>query len=143
MKALKRDRVPRAARVAELAKIPGIYAPALYDLEDDDGLLIPVGNGRAPYPVKRRIIYDIDRFPFPDRIVVPHGEIVHDRVSIELMRGCPVGCRFCQAGYIYRPTRERDPNQVRDTVIRSVRATGYDQFSLASLNTGSTAPCSR
>jgi radical SAM-linked protein len=90
----------------------------------------------VPYPVKRRIVYDIDRFPFPDRILVPHGEIVHDRVSIELMRGCPVGCRFCQAGYIYRPTRERDPNQVRDTVIRSVRSTGYDQFSLASLNTG-------
>ena len=58
-----------------------------------------------------------------------HGEIVHDRVSVEVMRGCPVGCRFCQAGYVYRPTRERDPNQLRDTVIRSVRATGYDQFS--------------
>jgi radical SAM-linked protein len=55
---------------------------------------------------------------------------------MEIMRGCPVGCRFCQAGYVYRPTRERDPNQVRDTVIRSVRATGYDQFSLSSLNTG-------
>jgi radical SAM family uncharacterized protein/radical SAM-linked protein len=136
LKALKRAQVPRAARIRELAKIPGIYAPALYDLEDDHGLLIPVGDGRAPYPVKRRIVYDIDRFPFPDRILVPHGEIVHDRVSIELMRGCPVGCRFCQAGYIYRPTRERDPNQVRDTVIRSVRSTGYDQFSLASLNTG-------
>jgi radical SAM superfamily enzyme YgiQ (UPF0313 family) len=52
------------------------------------------------------------------------------------MRGCPVGCRFCQAGYVYRPTRERDPNQVRDTVVRSVRATGYDSFSLSSLNTG-------
>jgi len=136
LKELKRAHAPRAARIRELAKIPGIYAPALYDLEDDHGLLIPVGNGQAPYPVKRRIVYDIDRFPFPDRILVPHGEIVHDRVSIELMRGCPVGCRFCQAGYIYRPTRERDPNQVRDTVIRSVRSTGYDQFSLASLNTG-------
>jgi radical SAM family uncharacterized protein/radical SAM-linked protein len=136
LKALKRAHTPRAARIRELARIPGIYAPALYDLEDDNGLVIPVGNGRAPYPVKRRIVYDINRFPFPDRILVPHGEIVHDRVSIELMRGCPVGCRFCQAGYIYRPTRERDPNQVRDTVIRSVRSTGYDQFSLASLNTG-------
>jgi radical SAM family uncharacterized protein/radical SAM-linked protein len=136
LKALKRAKADRATRISELAKIPGIYAPALYDLEDEQGLLIPVGNGRAPYPVTRRIVYDIDRFPFPDRIIVPHGEIVHDRVSIELMRGCPVGCRFCQAGYIYRPTRERDPNQVRDTVIRSVRSTGYDQFSLASLNTG-------
>jgi radical SAM family uncharacterized protein/radical SAM-linked protein len=133
---LKRAGAPRAARIRALAQIPGIYAPALYDLADVDGLLIPVGNGSAPYPVKRRIVYDIDKFPFPDRIVVPHGEIVHDRVSIELMRGCPVGCRFCQAGYIYRPTRERDPNQVRDTVVRSVRSTGYDQFSLASLNTG-------
>ena len=98
--------------------------------------MIPVDHGHAPYPVKRRIVYDIDQYPFPDRIVVPHGEIVHDRVSIELMRGCPVGCRVCQAGYIYRPTRERDPNQVRDTVVRSIRATGYDEFSLASLNTG-------
>jgi radical SAM family uncharacterized protein/radical SAM-linked protein len=136
LKSLKQAGATRTARLHELAKIPGIYAPALYDLEDDQGFLIPVGNGQAPYPVKRRIVYDLDRFPFPDRILVPHGEIVHDRVSIELMRGCPVGCRFCQAGYIYRPTRERDPNQVRDTVIRSVRSTGYDQFSLASLNTG-------
>ncbi len=134
---LKRAGAARAERIRALAAIPGIYAPGLYRLEEDaDGLQIPVGDGRAPYPVKRRIVYDIDRFPFPDRIVVPHGEIVHDRVSIELMRGCPVGCRFCQAGYIYRPTRERDPNQVRDTVIRSIRSTGYDQFSLASLNTG-------
>jgi radical SAM-linked protein len=84
----------------------------------------------------RRILDDLDKFPFPDRIIVPHGEIVHDRVSVEVMRGCPVGCRFCQAGYVYRPTRERDPNQIRDTVIRSVRGTGYDEFSLSSLNTG-------
>lgn len=133
---LKRLKLSRAERIRRLAAIPGIYAPALYRTEEDDGLLIPVGTGEAPYPVRRRVVYDLDRFPFPDRIVVPHGEIVHDRVSIEIMRGCPVGCRFCQAGYVYRPTRERDPNQVRDTVIRSIRATGYDAFSLASLNTG-------
>ena len=136
LESLKRGGAGRRERIAALAQIPGLYAPSLYPLEDDAGLLVPVGNGAAPYPVKRRLVYDLDAYPFPDRIVVPHGEIVHDRVSIELMRGCPVGCRFCQAGYIYRPTRERDPNQVRDTVIRSVRATGYDAFSLASLNTG-------
>jgi radical SAM family uncharacterized protein/radical SAM-linked protein len=134
--ALKRAGTPRAERIRALAAIAGVYAPSLYALEDDGGLLIPVGDGRAPYPVKRRIVYDLDRYPFPDRILVPHGEIVHDRVSMEIMRGCPVGCRFCQAGYVYRPTRERDPNQVRDTVVRSIRATGYDEFSLASLNTG-------
>jgi radical SAM family uncharacterized protein/radical SAM-linked protein len=139
LKRLKDQRAPRAAVVSEAARIEGIYAPALYDVERDErnGLLVPVprDNG-APYPVMRRILYDLDRFPFPDRIIVPHGEIVHDRVSVEVMRGCPVGCRFCQAGYVYRPTRERSPNQVRDTVVRSVRATGYDQFSLSSLNTG-------
>ncbi len=133
---LKRERAPRGERIRRLARIPGVYAPALYRLEDDGGLLVPTGEGEGPFPVRRRVVYDLDRFPFPDRILVPHAEIVHDRVSVEIMRGCPVGCRFCQAGYVYRPTRERDPNQVRDTVIRSIRATGYDGFSLASLNTG-------
>ena len=131
-------RTPRADRIRESARIEGIYAPALYTVEQDQasGMLVPIETEGAPYPVKRRILMDLDDYPFPDRIIVPHGEIVHDRVSVEIMRGCPVGCRFCQAGYIYRPTRERDPNQIRDTVIRSVRATGYDQFSLSSLNTG-------
>jgi radical SAM family uncharacterized protein/radical SAM-linked protein len=135
---LKRAAAPRETLIREAARIEGIYAPALYDVEKEpgNGLLIPRPKNDAPYPVMRRIVNDLDRYPFPDRIIVPHGEIVHDRVSVELMRGCPVGCRFCQAGYIYRPTRERDPNQVRDTVIRSVRSTGYDQFSLSSLNTG-------
>ncbi|MDX1387928.1 MAG: TIGR03960 family B12-binding radical SAM protein [Acidobacteriota bacterium] len=135
---LKRAGVPRAERIRELAAIPGVYAPSLYTVEEEpgNGLWIPVPDGDAPYPVKRRLVLDIDQYPFPDRIIVPHGEIVHDRVSVEIMRGCPVGCRFCQAGYIYRPTRERDPNQIRDTVIRSIRATGYDAFSLSSLNTG-------
>jgi radical SAM family uncharacterized protein/radical SAM-linked protein len=139
LKELKRAGVPRGHKLRELARIEGIYAPALYDAEEDpeSGLWLPVPREPgAAYPVRRRIVMDLDRFPFPDRIIVPHGEIVHDRVSVEIMRGCPVGCRFCQAGYVYRPTRERDPNQVRDTVIRSIRATGYDEFSLASLNTG-------
>jgi len=138
LKELKRQRAPRRTIIRESAGIQGVYAPSLYEVErnQSNGLLIPQPGEDAPYPVMRRIVMDLDRYPFPDRIIVPHGEIVHDRVSVEVMRGCPVGCRFCQAGYVYRPTRERDPNQVRDTVIRSVRATGYDQFSLSSLNTG-------
>jgi len=138
LKRMKADGAPRAERIRAAAQIEGIYAPALYDVEKDEasGLLIPVKTEGVPYPVQRRILMDLDEYPFPDRIIVPHGEIVHDRVSVEIMRGCPVGCRFCQAGYVYRPTRERDPNQIRDTVVRSVRSTGYDQFSLSSLNTG-------
>ena len=138
LKRLKSEGASRRTRIRESAAIEGIYAPELYALEkqESSGLLIPVASGDAPYPVQRRILMDLDDYPFPDRIIVPHGEIVHDRVSVEIMRGCPVGCRFCQAGYVYRPTRERDPNQIRDTVVRSVRATGYDQFSLSSLNTG-------
>ena len=134
----KRAGASRDRMLREAARIEGIYVPSLYRTEIDDasGLSIPSPIDDAPMPVLRRIAMDLDRHPFPDRIIVPHGEIVHDRVSVEVMRGCPVGCRFCQAGYIYRPTRERDPNQVRDAVIRSVRATGYDQFSLSSLNTG-------
>lgn len=137
-KALKREGAPRAARIRELAAIPGLYAPSLYPIETEParGLRVPADGGRAPYPVRRRILHDLDRFPFPSRILVPHGEIVHDRVSVELMRGCPVGCRFCQAGYVYRPARERHPDSVRETVVRSLRATGYDEFSLASLNSG-------
>jgi len=139
LKQSRRDGADRATRIRNASRVEGIYAPALYATERDEqtGLLIPRPiDEEVTYPVQRRILYDLDAYPFPDRIIVPHGEIVHDRVSVEIMRGCPVGCRFCQAGYVYRPTRERDPNQVRDTVIRSVRSTGYDQFSLASLNTG-------
>lgn len=135
---LRRNGVPRRERIRELAGIEGVYAPSLYRVEREEGhgLVVPVTSGEAPYPVRRRIAFDLDRFPFPARIVVPHGEIVHDRVSVEIMRGCPVGCRFCQAGYVYRPARERDPSEVRRAVVESLEATGYDEFSLASLNTG-------
>src|SRR5262249_47558455 len=112
LKELKKEGASRAERIRRLARIPGVYPPALYGTErgEGHGLLVPVPRAGedAPFPVRRRIVYDLDRFPFPDRILVPHGEIVHDRVSVEIMRGCPVGCRFCQAGYVYRPTRERD-----------------------------------
>jgi radical SAM family uncharacterized protein/radical SAM-linked protein len=138
LKTLKHERVPRAERVRALARIEGVYAPSLYrvEAEPERGLLVPVPSGDAVFPVRRRFVEKLDRFPFPSKIVVAHGEIVHDRVSVEIMRGCPVGCRFCQAGYVYRPVRERHPAQVRDVVVRSLGETGYDEFSLASLNTG-------
>ncbi|MDQ7006489.1 MAG: TIGR03960 family B12-binding radical SAM protein [Acidobacteriota bacterium] len=130
----------RGEILSAIADLEGWYVPALYDLEPEPltGQLIPRPRpgGGAPEKVRRRILYDLNSVPFPEKIVVPHGDIVHDRVSWEIQRGCPVGCRFCQAGYIYRPTRERDPAQVREGVRRSIEATGYDEFSLTSLNTG-------
>lgn len=139
-RSLKRSRAPRARRLRELAAIEGIYAPSLYRTEPEPstGLLLPrPREGElVPRRVRRRIVLDLDSHPFPEKVIVPFGEIVHDRVSWELMRGCPVGCRFCQAGYIYRPTRERDPRSVLEGVGRSLEATGYDGFSLTSLNTG-------
>jgi radical SAM family uncharacterized protein/radical SAM-linked protein len=128
----------RATLLRELARVGGVYVPSLYEteLQSGSGLAVAVPTGDAPFPVKRRILMDLDAYPFPHDIVVPYGEIVHDRVSMEIMRGCPVGCRFCQAGYIYRPTREREPGEIVRAVERSLAATGYDEFSLTSLNTG-------
>ena len=128
----------RGTMLRELGRIPGVYVPSLYrtEIQAETGLTVAVPTEGAVFPVKRRILMDLDRYPFPHDIVVPYGEIVHDRVSMEIMRGCPVGCRFCQAGYIYRPTRERDPGEVVRAVERSLESTGYDEFSLTSLNTG-------
>ena len=123
-----------------LARVPGVYVPSLVRVERDPatGFLIPVGPAEAgvPFPIERRILMDLDAYPFPTDIVVPFTEIVHDRVSVEIMRGCQVGCRFCQAGYIYRPVRERSHAAVMDTARRSLAATGYDEVGLTSLNSG-------
>ncbi len=133
----------RADILAAAAARDGWYAPGLYETESTPaGFLVPrprEGRG-APARVRRRLVLDLDRHPFPERIVVPHTEIVHDRVSFEVMRGCPVGCRFCQAGFVYRPSRGRDADLVVDGVRRSVTATGFDEFSLTSLNSGRYLP---
>jgi radical SAM family uncharacterized protein/radical SAM-linked protein len=119
------------------SKIKGVYVPAFYKaLQERQGFQIPCPVGDAPLKIERRILQDIEAFPFPEKIIVPHCEIVHDRVSYEIMRGCLTGCRFCQAGYIYRPKRERSLESIRKGIVKSLRNTGYEEASLTSLNSG-------
>ncbi|MFQ5720591.1 MAG: TIGR03960 family B12-binding radical SAM protein [Acidobacteriota bacterium] len=130
----------RGEILEELGRMPGVYVPSLYPVRQDaaTGFLIrdrsPVES--VPFPVQRRILMDIESFPYPADVVVPFTEIVHDRVSVEIMRGCQVGCRFCQAGYIYRPVRERSHASVMETARASLLSTGYDEVGLTSLNSG-------
>jgi radical SAM family uncharacterized protein/radical SAM-linked protein len=120
-----------------LAKIEGIYVPSLYEtrIDPETGFEVVVGSQDAPCPVVRTYVEDINQYPFPDDILVPHSEIVHDRVAIEIARGCTEGCRFCQAGTIYRPVRERKPEEIINTIMKSLDRTGFDQASLTSLST--------
>jgi radical SAM family uncharacterized protein/radical SAM-linked protein len=136
---LKDRGVPRAERLAALAKLRGVYVPSLYAtaVDPDTGFQFvarALVEG-ARLPVERSLVDDLNRFPFPDDGPVGGPEAIFDRMSIEIARGCTEGCRFCQAGMIYRPVRERDPEQIVDTVVRAVKKSGYDEASLTSLST--------
>lgn len=121
-----------------IAKIEGVYVPSFYDVEyNDDNTIksITPNNPNAKPTVRKRIMHDFDKTPAPDTIIVPFGEVVHDRVILEVMRGCLRGCRFCQAGYIYRPLRERKPDTLLNMADSLLSCSGYDEISLSSLST--------
>jgi radical SAM family uncharacterized protein/radical SAM-linked protein len=105
----------------EIATIEGFYVPSVHGPDDR---------------IRRRLIEDLDAAPYPVKPVVPYTSIVHDRVNIEVSRGCPMGCRFCQAGMVYRPLRERGPETVMRIAEESLKNTGYDEVSLTSLSAG-------
>jgi radical SAM family uncharacterized protein/radical SAM-linked protein len=135
----KRAGVPRAERLRALARLAGVYVPSSYSthVDADTGFTVVdrPDPADAPMPVVRTLVDDLNRFPFPDDGPIGGPEAIFDRMSIEIARGCTEGCRFCQAGMIYRPVRERDPQQIVDTVVSAVKKSGYDEASLTSLST--------
>lgn len=130
--------IPRTEILERLAAIEGVYVPSLFDVEYQSdgriGRIVPLRKGYGP--VRRRFVADLDSAPFPVEPVVPFMKTVHDRVSVEIARGCTRGCRFCQAGYIYRPVRERSPEKILDLVAESLKNSGYEEISLLSLSAG-------
>ncbi|MBE6750013.1 MAG: TIGR03960 family B12-binding radical SAM protein [Ruminococcaceae bacterium] len=119
------------------AKIEGVYVPSLYNIEyNNDGTISKIESLKsAPKTIRKRIIKDMDQAYYPDKFIVPFIEIVHDRVVQEVFRGCIRGCRFCQAGFIYRPVREKSSDTVNSQAKCLCENTGYDEISLSSLST--------
>ena len=128
--------------LVKAAQIGGVYVPSLYDISyHDDGTVSAITPlDGAPEKVVKRIVEDLDAVPYPTDPIVPSTEVVHDRVSLELFRGCVRGCRFCQAGYIYRPIRAKKPETLIRQGIETLQNTGYQDVTLLSLSTSDYRP---
>ncbi len=128
----------REAYLEAISKIEGVYVPSFYDVtynEDNTIASFEPNRPDVPKKVRKRIIKDMDNTYIPEKLIVPFMEAVHDRIMLELFRGCIRGCRFCQAGYIYRPVRERSVDCLLEVAENSIAATGYEEISMTSLST--------
>jgi radical SAM family uncharacterized protein len=136
-KASGRTAGSREGVLRELARVPGVYVPSLYDVEYDGPVLKAVTPRYADVPavVHKRAVADLAEWPYPKHPLASLTEVVHERLSVEVFRGCARSCRFCQAGFITRPVRERPIEQVRAMIADGVSCTGYDEVSLNSLST--------
>ncbi|MEW6280397.1 MAG: TIGR03960 family B12-binding radical SAM protein [Candidatus Eremiobacterota bacterium] len=125
--------LPREQRLEALTRVKGAYVPALYPTATlADGTV--VGAPGVP-PVRKALLLSLEKTPYPTDYIVPFTQQVHDRVSLEVLRGCTQGCRFCQAGMIYRPVRERNIDTLADLMRETIQKTGYEEISLSSLST--------
>lgn len=133
----KKKGLSKASFLEQAAQIRGVYVPSLYDVnygEDGTVAAITPRNG-APFPVVKRIAENFNEAWYPQETVVPSTEIVHDRVVLELFRGCIRACRFCQAGYAYRPVRARSSDKLAEYGVNALRHSGYQELTLSSLST--------
>lgn len=128
----------RQGFLKEVVKISGVYVPSFYNVEYNQDYTIakvqPL-NENIPAVIEKRVIKDMNTVDFPTAPIVPFGEIVHDRIMLEVFRGCSRGCRFCHAGMVYRPVRERKPEVLKALARQLVDNTGYNEISLVSLST--------
>lgn len=130
-------RTDRESLLRQLSKVPGVYVPSMYEVTyvGEQIASVEPRYPDVPATVDKRTIVDLGEWPYPKSPLVPLTEVVHDRLSVEVFRGCTRGCRFCQAGMITRPVRERPAEQVRTMIREGLRSTGYDEVSLTSLST--------
>ncbi|MCP5463953.1 MAG: TIGR03960 family B12-binding radical SAM protein [Deltaproteobacteria bacterium] len=128
----------RADLTDRLTKVEGVYVPRFFEpVYKEDGTLKEVKALKEGYTgIKKRILKDLNTVPYPTKWVVPNIRLIHDRIGIEIQRGCTRMCRFCQAGYVERPTRQRDPQKVLEIADQSIKETGIEELSLLSLSAG-------
>ena len=133
----KREGWSKARFLRSAAEIEGVYVPSLYGVSyKDDGTIAAITPlDGAPEKVVKRVVHDMDKTYYPVKTIVPSTEIVHDRVTLEVFRGCIRGCRFCQAGYVYRPVRSRSREQLAEYARAAIRDSGYQEMTLSSLST--------
>ncbi len=136
-RASKEANESKAVFLQKAAQLEGIYVPSLYDVTyNEDGTVAQItAKGGAPKTVKKRIIRDFDKVFYPENFIVPFMGTVHDRAVVEVLRGCIRGCRFCQAGFLYRPLREKKPGTICAECRDLCESTGYEEVSLSSLST--------